>query len=330
MNTKENKRSIIVGLFVLIGLIILVAGILVLGTQQNKFSKNLLVTTYFKDVKGLKVGNNVWFSGVKVGIIKEVAFEDVADVRVVMSIEEKSSEFIRKDVTATLGSDGLIGNAIISLLGGTSTFPAIEDGDTIKSGPSGGMDQMLDMLQSNGANLLEITKNFALLSGQIVEGKGTVGALMTDDAIANNLKQTTASLNQIMLGVQKTMNNVVALTNKLNNNQGLIHDLTTDTTVFASLRESAAQLQNITATANTLMANLNQTSARLNDKNNVIGVLTNDDAAAAEIKQILENLNAGTHKLDQNMEALQSNFLFRGFFKKKAKEEAARAKDSIQ
>ncbi len=330
MNTKENKRSIIVGLFVLIGLIILVAGILVLGTQQNKFSKNLLVTTYFKDVKGLKVGNNVWFSGVKVGIIKEIAFEDVADVRVVMSIEEKSSEFIRKDVIATLGSDGLIGNAIISLVGGTATFPSIEDKDVIKSGPSGGMDQMLDMLQSNGVNLLEITKNFALLSGQIIEGKGTVGALMTDDAIANNLKQTTISLNQIMADVHKVMNNVVTLTTKLNNDQGFIHDLTTDTTVFTSLRQSTTQLENITQNAELLMANLNQASARLNDKNNAIGVLTNDPATAAEIKQILKNLNSSAYKLDQNMEALQSNFLFRGFFKKKAKEDAARAKDSIQ
>ncbi len=330
MNAKENKRSIIVGLFVLIGLVILVAGILVLGTQQNKFSKNLVVTTYFKDVKGLKVGNNVWFSGVKVGIIKEIAFENVADVRVVMSIEEKSSEFIRKDVVATLGSDGLIGNAIISLVGGTATFPSIHDGDVIKSGPSGGMDQMLDMLQSNGTNLLEITKNFALLSTQIIEGKGTVGALMTDDAIANNLKQTTVSLNQIMADVHKVMNNVVSLTTKLNNDQGFIHDMTTDTTVFTSLRESATQLQNITQTANTLMANLNATSARLNDKNNAIGVLTNDPAVAEEIKQVLRNLNSSTHKLDQNMEALQSNFLFRGFFKKKAKEEAARAKDAVQ
>lgn len=89
MSASENKRSLIVGLFVFIGLIILVAGILVMGTQQNKFSKNIKVTSYFKDVKGLKVGNNVWFSGVKVGIVKEIAFESVENVRVTMNIEEK-------------------------------------------------------------------------------------------------------------------------------------------------------------------------------------------------------------------------------------------------
>lgn len=122
MGTSERKRTLTVGLFVLVGLIILVAGILVLGTQQNKFSKNLVITTFFKDVKGLKVGNNVWFSGVKVGIIKEITFQSIDDVKVVMHIEEKSSEFIREDVNAKLGSDGLIGNAIVSLVGGRIVY----------------------------------------------------------------------------------------------------------------------------------------------------------------------------------------------------------------
>lgn len=322
MNTKENKRSIIVGLFVLIGLIILVVGVLVLGTQQNKFSKSLLVKTYFHDVKGLKVGNNVWFSGVKVGIIKEIAFEGVESVRVVMSIEEKSKEFIRRDVVATLGSDGLIGNAIISLIGGTSAAPSVENGDIVQSGPGGGMDQVMDLVKDNGENLAIITKNFAALSQSMIDGKGTIGALMTDETLANNLKQTSVTLNAIMVDANKAVHNLVTLSEKLNSNQGLVHDLTTDTSVFASLRESAAQLQGVTQTANALMSNLNETTARLNDKDNAVGVLTNDPDAAEEIKQILENLNQGTKKLDENMEALQSNFLLRGFFKKRAKEEA--------
>lgn len=326
MSTKENKRSLIVGLFTLIGLIILVVGILVLGSQQNKFSKNLIVKTYFNDVKGLKVGNNVWFSGVKVGIIKEIAFESIDKVRVVMTIQEKDSPFIRKDVVAILGSDGLIGNSIISLVGGTSTFPQVENDDVLKSGPSGGMEQMIGLLQENGDNLSVITKNFATLSQQMVDGKGTVGALLTDDGIATDLKSSVSSLSTVMYAANQAINNLNNLTKKLNTNQGLIHDLTTDTLVFASLRESAAQLQGVTQTANALMGNLNKTSERLNDKDNALGVLTNDPEAAKEIKEILKNLNLSTQKLDENMEALQSNFLFRGFFKKKAKA----AQDSLK
>src|SRR5699024_10251618 len=150
------------------GLLILIAGILVLGSQQSKFSKNLLIKTHFEDVKGLKVGNNVWFSGVKVGIIKSIKFKGVRDVEVLMNIEEKSSEYIRKDVAAKLGSDGLIGNSIITLEGGSPDVPAIEEGDVIQSASGTDMEDMLTTLQSNNKNLVRITENFVFVSDDIV------------------------------------------------------------------------------------------------------------------------------------------------------------------
>lgn len=330
MSTNERKRSLTVGLFVLIGLIILVAGILVLGTQQNKFSKNLVVTTYFHDVKGLKVGNNVWFSGVKVGIVKEIKFQSIDDVKVVLHIEEKSSQFIRGNVVAKLGSDGLIGNAIVNLVGGSEQAPAIKDGDVIKSAAGTDTEAMFATLQTNNENLVEITKNFAILAKEMVEGNGTVGALLTDSTIMLSLKSSLNSLDKMMASANRTSENLAMLTQKLNSDQGLIHDLTTDTTVFASLQESATQLEGLTQTASSLMENLNATSARLNDKDNALGVLTNDPEAAEEIRQILRNLNMSSEKLDDNMKALQSNFLFRGYFRKQQKEQEKAAKDSLK
>lgn len=330
MSTNERKRSLTVGLFVLLGLIILVAGILVLGTQQNKFSKNLVVTTYFHDVKGLKVGNNVWFSGVKVGIVKEIKFQSIDEVKVVLHIEEKSSRFIRQDAVAKLGSDGLIGNAIVNLVGGTEQAPAIQSGDIITSGTGTDTEAMFATLQTNNENLVEITRNFAILAKEMVEGNGTVGALLTDSTITLSLKSSLNSLDKMMATANRTSENLAVLTQKLNSDQGLIHELTTDTTVFTSLRESATQLQGLTQTASTLMDNLNATSARLNDKDNALGVLTNDPDAAEEIRQILRNLNMSSEKLDDNMKALQSNFLFRGYFKKQQKEQEKAVKDSLK
>ena len=320
MSTNERKRALTVGLFVLIGLIILVAGILVLGTQQNKFSKNLVITTFFKDVKGLKVGNNVWFSGVKVGIVKEITFQSIDDVKVVMHIEEKSSNFIREDVVAKLGSDGLIGNSIVNLMGGSGSVPPLKNGDVVKSVGGTDTEAMFATLQTNNENLVEVTKNFALLSKDMVEGKGMVGALLTDSSIVVSLKNSMGSFEKAMVNANKATNNLSILMARLNADQGLIHDLTTDTAVFASLRQSAAQLQGVTQTAAALMGNLNATSQKLNDKDNAVGVLLNDPATAGEIKQIIKNLNNSTEKLDENMKALQSNFLFKGYFKKKAKE----------
>lgn len=316
MNTKESKRSIIVGVFVLLGIIVLLAGVLVLGSQQNKFSKNIDVTTYFKDVKGLKVGNNVWFSGVRVGIVKEIKFEGIENVRVLMHVEEKSREYIRKDVHAKLGSDGLIGNSIITLVGGSSSMPSIESGDIVVSEGGVDVEVMMNTLQANNENLVAITENFVTISHDLASGKGLAGAILTDESLVTGLKKAVSGLNTTIEGANEAVNNLTSLTTKLNNDQGLIHDLTTDTLVFANLKQSADQLQQVTVTAATMMQSLNQMSERLNEKDNIVGVLTNDGAAAEEIKQILRNLSTSTEKLDQNMEALQHNFLFRRYFRK--------------
>lgn len=325
MSKEETKRSVIVGLFVFIGLAILIAGIVVLGSQQKKFTKTIEVKTTFHDVNGLKVGSNVWFSGVKIGIIKSINFESIQDVEVVMTVDQKSAEFIRKDAMTKLGSDGLIGNRIIVIVGGSQTAAGIQQGDFLKSAKATDMEDVMATLQLNNENLVKITTDFVQISHNLAAGKGVVGAMLSDSTLALSLQQSMASINQTMANANAASQNLVTLSNKLNSNTGLIHDLTTDKAVFASLRESAAQLQGVTQTANALMTNLNTASDRLNAKDNAVGTLLNDPASAAQIKDILNNLNSSTANLDENMKALQSNFLFRGYFKKKAKEEAKAA-----
>lgn len=73
---NDNKRSVTVGIFVLIGIAILVVGILTLGAQQKAFVKSIRVTSVFDDVGGLQTGNNVWFSGVKIGTVKKSIFTE--------------------------------------------------------------------------------------------------------------------------------------------------------------------------------------------------------------------------------------------------------------
>jgi phospholipid/cholesterol/gamma-HCH transport system substrate-binding protein len=76
--------------------------------------------------------------------------------------------------------------------------------------------------------------------------------------------------------------------------------------------------------AGEVLADLKEASATINhsmaDKSTSIGLLLNDKETAADIKATIKNLQAGTQKLDENMEALQHNFLLRGFFKKKEKD----------
>ncbi len=326
MSAQENKRSMIVGIFVLVGIVILVAGIITLGGQQNRFARTVTVSTIFPDVGGLKAGNNVWFSGVKIGTVKGINFVNVQEVEVTLAIEEKSKEFVRQDALAILSSEGFIGNRLVVIEGGSPSAPSISEGDRLQAGQASDTDAIMATLQTNNQNLVGITENFQILTDQLVKGEGTIGALLNERELFDEIKQLVANLNQTVANTSKASDDLVKMTAQLNKEGTLVNDLLTDTVVYGNLQTAVAQLQGITQTATALTTNLNEATAKLNDNDNAVGLLLNDAEMAEQIRRTMLNLEQSTEKLDQNMEALQHNFLLRGFFRKQAREEA-RAND---
>ena len=325
MKQIQAKRAVVVGIFILIGLAILVAGIFTVGGKRKAFTKTISVAAVFDNVNGLQTGNNVWFSGVKVGIVKKVDLINNSEVEVVMNIEQKSQKFIHKDVKAKVASDGFIGNKIVVIYGGTQQAPMVQEGDLLAVDKPLSTEDMMNTLQANNKNLLSITTDFRLISRRLAEGQGTVGKLLTDDDLVKQLQATVATLQTASANIKTLTTNVSDYTAKLQTKGALANDLVTDTSFFKTLRASASQIQEASKNAKELTHNLKTVSYNLKDSSNVAGVLFNDKEAAARLKTTVENLQAGTKKFDEDMEALQHNFLFRGFFRRRAKQQKQQA-----
>ncbi len=328
MKNSKAKNAILTGIFILAGIAILLAGVFIIGGKDKTFRKTVQANAIFDDVNGLAKGNNVWYAGVKIGIVKQVKFIEHG-VEVTFSIEEDVRSKIRRDTKVKLATDGLIGNKILVLYGGTETSPEIESGDILKVENGLSTDAMMATLQENNKNLLQITSDFKDISKGIAAGNGTIGKLLKDETISNSLQSTMATLNRAGANAQTVTANFSALTAKLNG-PGLLNDLATDTTIINSLQSTVAQLHQVSVTANSIVDNLNNTTASLNNQKGTAGMLLHDEAAANNIRNTLVNLQSGTRKLDENMEALQHNIFFRGFFKKKAKAEEKNRKDSLE
>ena len=324
MQVTDNRRKTIVGTFIFIGLAIFVVGIFTLGSQKKVFVKSFSVNVVFDDIQGLKTGNNVWFSGVKVGTIKKIQFFGTSEVQVFMNIEEQTHQYIHKDAKASISSDGLIGNKIIVLTSGSLKFPFVEDGDRLQVDTALSTDQIMKTLQVNNENLVAITSDFKTLSKNLVDGKGAAGALLADEQIAENFKSIVLNLKNTTMAANKMAADLNVFTRTLNTKGGLADKMLTDTAVFARLQNSVAELQKTAKSASAMTENLNAASVKLTQSDNAAGLLLNDQQTAGQVKAIMLNLQNSSKKLDENMEALQSNFLLRGFFKRKAKEEAAK------
>jgi phospholipid/cholesterol/gamma-HCH transport system substrate-binding protein len=329
MRDSNSLKTILTGLFVIVGVGILLAGVFIIGGKDKSFKNSVVANAVFADVNGLAKGSNVWYSGVKIGTVKKVSFVENG-VQVSFSIEEDVQQKIRKDTKVKLGSDGLIGNKIIVLYGGTLASPEVESGNTLEVEKAVGTEEMMATLQNNNANLLQITNDLKVVSKGLAEGKGTIGKLLNDPTINNTLLAAMNSLNRAGSNAQVLTANLSEFTGKLNNKGYFLNDIATDTTIVASLKKTAAQLNQVSRDAGVVIDNLNVTTAKLNSNKSAVGVLLSDEAAGANIQKTLANLQSGTRKLDENMEALQHNFLLRGFFKKRTKAEEKRLKDSLQ
>jgi phospholipid/cholesterol/gamma-HCH transport system substrate-binding protein len=289
-----------------------------------------MVKAIFDDVQGLQKGNNVWFSGVKIGTIKRISFYQSSQVEVDINIEQKAQEYIRKNAKAKISSEGFIGNKLIVLYGGTANVPQVENGDILSVEKAASNEEIMTTLQANNRNLLDITTDFKTISKRLTDGEGTVGKLLTDETLMLQLQQVMGTLREAAVNTEQLTTSFSGYASKLNRKGSLANELVTDTVLYAKLKATALQIDQLSQTANSMVADLKNTSAALNtslsSKNTPAGVLLNDEATAANLRATLKNLNAGSRKLDQNMEALQHNFLLRRFFRKNKE----RFKDTTQ
>lgn len=310
------------GIFIFLGILIFIAGVLVLGGQKKTFKKTITMKAIFNDVNGLLEGNNVWFSGVKIGTVKKMQLTDSAQVEVEMKIEEESRQLIRKDAKAKIASDGLIGNRIVIIYGGTHKLPVVKSGDTLWVEKSLDNESMMNTLHESNNNLLTITGNLKLISERLAEGQGAIGKLLVNDTLADHLQYTVGTLQKASGNIRMLTANVADYTAKLQTKGGLAHDLVADTSFFKTLKAASLQIQEASVNAKELTDNLKEVSYNLKDSSNMAGVVFHDTQTAENLRIAVENLRAGTKKFDEDMEALQHNFLFRGFFRKKAKRAA--------
>lgn len=323
MNESPNKRAVIVGVFVIVGLVFLLAGILIIGNLRETFNRKMELVSLFDDVSGLQPGNNVWFSGVKVGTVSNMDFFGKSQVEVRMNVAIKAQQYIRKDAKVKISNDGLIGNKILVIYGGTEEFAEVVEGDTLEVEKTFTSEDMINTAQENNKNILAITNDIKAITKKLAAGEGSIGKMLDDSLMYTNINSTIVSLQKASAKAQQMLNSLADFSSNLNKKGTLANELTTDTVVFRSVKASVLELQQIADTASVFISNLKKAGS---NPNTSIGVLLHDEQAGASLKASLKNLESSSKKLDEDLEAAQHNFLLRGFFKKKAK---AAEKDSI-
>jgi phospholipid/cholesterol/gamma-HCH transport system substrate-binding protein len=205
------SRAARLGAFILLGLTILASGIFIIGGKQYLFTSTYRLKAEFSSVVGLDAGAEVRVGGVHTGSVRSVELpsKPTDKITVWMDLENSTHNIIRQDSLASIETEGLLGSQYVAISFGSADAAAVPNGGTISSVPPLVMADLmkkasgiLDTSQVALTNVTDATANLKSISAKIDSGQGTVGALVNDKKLYNQLDQTTAGLRDTVVHAQ--------------------------------------------------------------------------------------------------------------------------------
>lgn len=202
MKTNSGQK-LKLGIFTFIGILILVMAIFFIGKSKSLFNTTFNVFGVFKNVNGLQVGNNVRFAGINIGVIQNIRIISDTAVRVDLTLNKDVQKFLRKDVKASIGSDGLMGDKLVVINPGTMTSGELNNGDKVNTVNPFDVDKIIGRVTKAADNAEVLMTNLSEIVYKINHGKGSIGKLLSSDKLANDLEGTVKQARSTLKTVKK-------------------------------------------------------------------------------------------------------------------------------
>jgi phospholipid/cholesterol/gamma-HCH transport system substrate-binding protein len=249
-----------VGALIAAALAVLAVATYRLGQAANLFSRRYELNAFLSNANGLRTGGVVYVAGQYAGTIRSIDFlpvdnDTTRNLRVRMAIDHSLQDQVRSDSKAKVRTLGLLGDKVIDISIGTPRYGVLRDGDTIAVAPS--LDYEAALAEAAGAvnDMVGLTRNLRQITENVLDGKGTIGQLVTNRTLYDQFVSTMGRANQMMA--------------RVDNPRGTFAKLLDDPTLYN-------RFVSVITSADSLVV-------ALNDKNGTIGKLLRDDTLYTHI-----------------------------------------------
>ena len=230
-----------VGVVIVVSIGIMILAMFKLGQAANLFTKRYELTTFLQAANGLREGGSVAVAGQISGIVKEIHFlpvdgDTTRNLRVVLEIDKHVQDQIRGDSEARLRTLGLLGDKIIDISPGTVRYAPLQEGDTVRMGQSLDYEQVIAQASSAVGDMVQLTHDLKDITGGIVDGQGTLGQLITNRSLYDELTGTMGRMNQMLA--------------RLQNPNGTFGRMMEDPTLYNHMTSTVASLDSLLLTLN--------------------------------------------------------------------------------
>jgi phospholipid/cholesterol/gamma-HCH transport system substrate-binding protein len=311
----KNMSSVRLGVFVVLGLALLVVAIFLLGQKNSLFSSTFNVKAYFRDVQGLKNGATVRLSGIDIGSVNKITIvnDTSGRVEVSMNLQTDIQRFIRTDTKATIETEGLVGNKVVVLKIGSSSAEPIGDGGYIQAEEPQGFSAIIAQTEGTMQYMKTMTKDLSEIIDRINNGEGTIGKLINDDGLYKNAEDLTKQADQSLKSISDQLTRTVGVFD----------------TLGSGVKTVVHNVDNVVSSIDTIISNVNQGRGVLGAllvsgkyDSTIASVITN-------VEKTSEDARLSASRLAENMEALKHNWLFKSYFENRGYWDEAKYEDDI-
>jgi phospholipid/cholesterol/gamma-HCH transport system substrate-binding protein len=209
------------GMFVTAGILFFTATIYFVGKQKNLFGSTIHLKSHFRTVSGLKIGNNVRFSGINIGTVETIEMISDTSVMVELVIEKNAQPFIKTNARAGISSDGLMGEKVLVISPEAYSFKAVKDHDILISKEAIEMEDLMISMKKSLDNVALISHNLAQFSYKVNNGNGALSKMISDEEFS-------AALQATLLNLQNSSNEFSKFAINMNNRNGALSKLMID------------------------------------------------------------------------------------------------------
>jgi phospholipid/cholesterol/gamma-HCH transport system substrate-binding protein len=236
---KRLEIELKVGLFVTLGVALIMIAILILGSAESFMQRRNHYITHMATAEGLISGAKVMMSGIHVGTIESMVFDgDHRDIAIQFTVDRKSAHWVRQDSSVEVMTQGVLGDKFLSLVPGTEASPEPKDGDEVAVHAGKDLsqflnngDQLLISLNVIAADLSKIVKNFEANNRSEIIFSGLA-------ATAKNMSEATQKLNKQLdeMPLKSAVKNLNSILEKINNGTGTLGALVNDPGLYDSAK----------------------------------------------------------------------------------------------
>jgi phospholipid/cholesterol/gamma-HCH transport system substrate-binding protein len=296
MHQDLRWRNLLTGIFFLLGLIVLAAGLLIVGTNQNVFSRTFTIHTYLPDTQTLAEGTSVTLSGIEIGVIQKIdlaTHEGRNMVKFDLKLRSEYQSRITSSSTCMVKSIGVLGDKFMEISLGNAGETPVRDGDVLTCLPAVDWEKVARDISGS------ITATLNRVEGvlyRMEKGEGTMGVLLNDSTLARRLESSLENLDATLSAVSggkgtlgrlvhdrelhddlaSVLNHLDEVSSRLAGGEGTLGRLIADSTLYVSAAGAATG-------ADTAMA-------RLNSGRGTAGRLLNDEKAYEELHRAIQDL----------------------------------------